>query len=56
MVEVKSGTQDLKTTYSQTSAAHTDSGGQIHRDEIPLLYQPYVEQYFEQVHKAPPKK
>jgi hypothetical protein len=56
LVEVKSGKQDLKTTYSQTSAAHSDSGGQIHRDEIPLLYQPYIEQYFEQVHKAPAKK
>ncbi len=56
MVEVKSGKQDLKTQYSQRSSAHADSGGQIHRDEIPLLYQPYVEQYFEQVHKAPPKK
>lgn len=56
MVEVKSGKQDLKTSYSQSSATHADTGGEIHRDEIPLLYQPYVEQYFEQVHKAPAKK
>jgi hypothetical protein len=56
MVEVKSGKQDLKTQYSRSSATHADSGGEIHRDEIPLLYQPYVEQYFEQVHKTPTKK
>lgn len=56
MVEVKSGKQELKTQYSQSAAAHSDAGGEVHRDEIPLLYQPYVEQYFEQVHKAPAKK
>lgn len=56
MVEVKSGKQGLKTQYSQRSAAHKDSGGEIHRDEIPLLYQTYVEQYFEQVHKSSAKK
>ncbi|MCE5307670.1 MAG: hypothetical protein LLG20_08505 [Acidobacteriales bacterium] len=56
MVEVKSGKQGLKTQYTQSSATHKDSGGEIHRDEIPLLYQTYVEQYFEQVHKAPAKK
>jgi len=55
MVEVKSGTQDLNTPYSQRAAAHADAGGDIHRDEVPLLYQHYVEQYFEQVHKPTPK-
>ena len=32
---------------------HTDSGGEIHRDEIPLAYQRYVQHYFEQVRKTP---
>jgi hypothetical protein len=55
MVEVRSGDQQLKTQYSQKQAAHTDSGGEIHRDEIPLLYQQYVQQYFEQIRKTPAK-
>ena len=55
MVEVRSGDQQLKTQYSPKQAAHTDSGGEIHRDEIPLLYQQYVQQYFEQIRKTPAK-
>jgi hypothetical protein len=55
LVEVRSGDQQLKTQYSQKQAVHTDSGGEIHRDEIPLLYQPYVQQYFEQIRKTPAK-
>ncbi len=55
MVEVKSGKQDLNTPYSQRTATHADAGGEIHRHEVPLLYQHYVEQYFEQVHKPAPK-
>jgi hypothetical protein len=54
MVEVASGKQDLRTAYSRQSAPHADSGGEIHRDEIPLAYQRYVQQYFEQVRKAAP--
>lgn len=51
MVEVTSGKQQLRTAYSQQQAAHAEAGGEIHRDEIPLAYQSYVERYFEQVHK-----
>jgi hypothetical protein len=54
MVEVASGKQDLRTPYSQQAARHADSGGEIHRDEIPLAYQRYVQHYFEQVRKAAP--
>lgn len=54
-VEVLSSRQQqLKTPYSEKSAAHGDSGGQIHRDEIPLIYQEYVQRYFEEVHKSAP--
>jgi len=56
LVDGKSGKQVLPTQYSQSSAAHKDSGGEVHRDEIPLLYQTYVEQYFGQVHKSSAKK
>lgn len=51
MVEVTSGKQQLRTAYSQQAAAHAEAGGEIHRDEIPLAYQSYVERYFDQVHK-----
>ncbi|HVX66623.1 MAG TPA: hypothetical protein VHA11_08480 [Bryobacteraceae bacterium] len=54
MVEVASGKQDLRTPYSQQASRHGDSGGEIHRDEIPLAYQRYVQHYFEQVRKAAP--
>ena len=51
MVEVTSGKQQLRTAYSQQEAAHGEAGGDVHRDEIPLAYQSYVERYFEQVRK-----
>jgi len=54
MVEVASGKQQLKTQYSQRKAAHSEAGGEINRDEVPLAYQQYVQQYFEEIRKAPP--
>jgi hypothetical protein len=56
MVEVSSGKQQLKTQYSQQNAAHSDAGGEINRDEVPLAYQQYVQQYFAQVRKLPAPK
>lgn len=58
MVEVTSSSQQkLTTPYSATNAAHSEGGGEIHRDEVPLAYREYVQQYFEQVRKeAPPAK
>jgi hypothetical protein len=54
MVEVSSGKQQLKTQYSSQKAAHAEAGGEISRDEVPLEYQSYVQQYFEQIRKLPP--
>lgn len=54
MVEVNSGKQQLRTAYSQQNANHAEAGGTINRDEIPLAYQRYVQQYFEEIRKAPP--
>lgn len=51
MVEVNSSRQSLRTQYSQRSAAHADTGAEIRRDEIPLDYQAYVQQYFAEVRK-----
>jgi hypothetical protein len=56
MVEVASGKQQLKTPYSDRKAAHVEAGGEINRDEVPLAYQQYVQQYFEEVRKLPPAK
>ena len=47
-VEVPSSQQQLHTPYSQTSVTHTDAGGDISRDEVPVIFQQYVQQYFEQ--------
>ncbi len=57
MVEVNGGKQQLRTQYSKSDAKHTESGGEIHRDEVPLHHQHYVQQYFEEVRKqSPPAK
>jgi hypothetical protein len=50
-VETPSGKQELKTAYSQRLGRHSDLGGEINRDEIPLEYQQYIREYMEQVHK-----
>lgn len=56
MVEVASGKQQLKTQYSQRKASHGEAGSEINRDEVPLAYQQYVQQYFEEVRKLPGAK
>jgi hypothetical protein len=50
-VEVRSGKQVLRTSYSDGKATHGDRGGEIHRDEVPLAYQQYVQQYFAELRK-----
>ena len=50
-VEVRNGKQQLRTAYSSAGAAHADRGGEIHRDEVPVAYQHYVQQYFAEVRK-----
>lgn len=54
MVEVGSSKQQLKTPWAQQQASHTNAGGEIHRDEIPLTEQPFVEKYFEEIRKTAP--
>lgn len=49
-VETPSGKQQLLTPYSQRRVTHAEAGGESNRDEIPLAYQHYVQQYFEQIH------
>jgi hypothetical protein len=38
-VETASGNQQLKTEYSQRMGRHADLGGEINRNEIPVIYQ-----------------
>jgi hypothetical protein len=52
MVEVGSSKQQLKTPLASSDAKHTEAGGELHRDEVPLLYQPFVQQYFEEIRKG----
>ena len=51
-VETPSGKQQLVTPYSQRRVTHIEAGGESNRDEVPLAYQRYVQQYFEQIHKG----
>jgi hypothetical protein len=53
MVEVGSSKQQLKTPWAQKQATHTEAGGEINRDEVPLMYQQFVQQYFEEIRKTP---
>jgi hypothetical protein len=50
-VEVQNSSQQLKTAWVQQKATHGNTGGEINRDEVPVEYQTYVQQYFEQVRK-----
>ena len=52
MMEVQSGKQQLRTQYTTQQGAHQESSGEIHRDEVPLQHQHYVQQYFEEVRKT----
>jgi hypothetical protein len=49
MVENPSGKQQLQTNYSQRLGRHSDLGGEINRDEIPLMYQQYIREYMSEV-------
>jgi hypothetical protein len=52
MIEVAGGKQQqLRTAYSNRGATHREAGSEMHRDEVPLVYQHYVQQYFEKVRK-----
>ena len=53
--EVTSGPQELKTAYEARKAEHADVRARADRDEIPLEFQNYVEQYFREMRKADPR-
>jgi hypothetical protein len=52
-VEVQNTSQQLHTAYVKRDGQQQQSGAQIDRDEIPVVLQPFVEQYFDQVRKSP---
>jgi len=51
MMEVGSTKQQLKTAVVQRNASHAEAGSEIHRDEVPMMYEQFVQQYFEQIRK-----
>jgi hypothetical protein len=51
-VETSSGKQQLRTQYSQKLGEHSDSGGEINRNEVPPMFQRYVREYMEEVRKT----
>jgi hypothetical protein len=51
-VETSSGKQQLRTQYSQKMGEHSDSGGEINRNEVPPMFQRYVREYMEEVRKT----
>lgn len=53
LVEVGSTKQQMKTPTAQSAATHAEAGGEIHRDEVPPMYEQFVQQYFEQIRKTP---
>lgn len=53
MMEVGSTKQQLKTAVVQRNASHAEAGSEIHRDEVPMIYEQFVQQYFEQIRKSP---
>jgi hypothetical protein len=56
-VEVQNTSQQLRTPYADRGLQHSQNGGEIRRDEVPVALQAYVEHYFEQVRKqATPAK
>jgi hypothetical protein len=51
-VEVQSGSQQLRTAYSKSQASHSETDGDVTRDEIPVAVQAYVQEYFAEVRKS----
>jgi hypothetical protein len=51
-VETSSGKQQLRTQYSQKLGEHSDSGGEINRNEVPPMFQRYVREYMDEVRKT----
>ena len=56
MVEVGQSKQELKTPWAQKQAQHVEAGSEVHRDEVPLMYQQFVQQYFEEIRKGADSK
>ena len=53
MIEVGSTRQQLKTPLAQRTATHNEAGSEIHRDQVPLEYESFVQRYFDQVRITP---
>ncbi len=54
MVEVGSTKQQLKTPVGQGQSTHAEAGSEIHRDEVPPIYEQFVQQYYDKIRKTSP--
>jgi Ca-activated chloride channel homolog len=54
-VETGSGKQELQTRFTGRMGIHSDTGGEINRDDIPVEFQAYVRAYMEQIRKQQTK-
>jgi hypothetical protein len=50
-IEVQSSNQNLRTPYAVSNARHGEASGEVSRDEVPVEFQDFVQQYFEHVRK-----
>ena len=48
-IEVQTSRQQIRTPLSRVPSAHSQSGGEVHRDEVPEADRHYVRQYFERI-------
>ena len=46
MIETEQAQQTARTPYADRRSGHEDRGGEVSRDEIPLAYQSYIQNYF----------
>lgn len=50
-VETSSNNHQLSTQYTDQKGVHADRGGEINRDQVPLMYRSYIREYMMQVRK-----
>ena len=54
-IETSEAEQNVVTPYRETASQHADQGGAVTRDEIPLAYQRFIENYFRNLREQEPQ-
>ncbi len=55
-VETSEAEQSAVTPYQDVAGSHADRGGAVTRDEIPLVYQRFIQSYFRNLREQEPQK